>query len=102
MAISNSNTVESSDLYQETEVTYRISYWITEDDREHGYAEEDEFNSLEEALKEAEHLYDENACVEIYDEDEDMIYHRSEDEWEGYLKYRKGMKFPFGEVSTDI
>ena len=101
MAKFNSLTVESSDLELDTEVTYRIAYWITEEDREDGYAEEDEFNNLEEALREAEHLYNEYACVEIYDEDEDMIYHRCSEEWEGFLNYRKGMKYPFGEPSSE-
>jgi len=66
--------------------TYTITYWLTEEDRESGEAEDGgEYDNLSEAIKEAKRLYKEYSGVEVYDEEGETIFHRSSDGDEGFL-----------------
>lgn len=75
---------------------YYIKLWMTEYDREHGFADEyyKNFNNLEVAIKDLRtYFYDDNCiCVEIYDCNNKLCYvcdKKSEDFYINNVKVRK-------------
>lgn len=92
--------------YDELENIYYIKLWITENDRNQGFADTyyKDFNNLEEAIKDLRtYFYDGNCvCVEIYDENDRLYYACDKDSEDFYINNLKISKINQNLISKYI